>query len=147
MQGWEWLLWASPLSTQFLQLSLSPLGVTVSKAGYDPQTCSTNFKILLHSRDSSASSNAQGSPAVAAQSLSRVWLCNPMDWSMPGFPVLHNRQEFVQTLAHCIGDAIQPSHPLSPSPHALNFSQHQSQFQWIGFLHQVAKILEFQHQS
>ena len=52
---------------------LSPPGVTVSKAGHDPQTCSpTNLKILLHCRDSSTSSNALCSNAVAAQSLSRV---------------------------------------------------------------------------
>ena len=47
-------------------------------------------------------------------------------------------------------DAIQPSHPLlSPSPPALNLSQHQGLFKWISPLHQVAKVLEFQlqHQS
>ena len=47
-----------------------------------------------------------------------------------------------------IGDAIQPSHPLSPSsPSASNLSQHKGLFQWVGFLHQVAKILELQHHS
>ena len=48
------------------------------------------------------------------------------------------------------GDAIQPSHPLSsPSPPAFNTSQHQSLFQWVNSLHEVAKVLEFQlqHQS
>ena len=47
-------------------------------------------------------------------------------------------------------DAIQPSHPLlSPSPPALNLSQHQGLFKWVSSLHQVAKVLEFQlqHQS
>ena len=45
--------------------------------------------------------------------------CNPMD--MPGFPVLHHLLEFAQTHVHWVGDAIQPSHPLSsPSPPALN---------------------------
>ena len=51
---------------------------------------------------------------------------------------------------HCVGDAIQPSHPLSsPSPPALNLSQHQGLFQWVSSSHQVAKGLEFQlqHQS
>ena len=50
---------------------------------------------------------------------------------------------------HWVGDAIQPSHPLSsPSP-ALNLSQHQGLFQWVNSLHQVARGLEFQlqHQS
>ena len=53
-------------------------------------------------------------------------LCNPMDCSMPGLPVHHQLPEFTQTHAHQIGDAIQPSHPLSPpSPPAFNLSQHQ----------------------
>ena len=41
-------------------------------------------------------------------------LCNPMDCSMPGFRVLHYLLEFVQTRVHWVGDALQPSHPLSP---------------------------------
>ena len=47
------------------------------------------------------------------QSLSRVWLCNPMDCSTPGFPVLHYLLEFAQTHVHWVSDAIQPSYPLS----------------------------------
>ena len=50
-----------------------------------------------------------------------------------------------QTHVHRVGDAIQPSHPLSsPSPPAPNPSQHQSLFQWVNSLHEVAKVLEFQ---
>ena len=53
-------------------------------------------------------------------------LCDPMDYSMPGFPVLHGLLEFAQIHVHWVNDAIQPSHPLSsPSPPALNLSQHQ----------------------
>ena len=64
--------------------------------------------------------------------------------SMPGFPVLHYLPEFAQTCVHWIGDAIQPSHPLLPTSHlALSLSQHQGFFQWIGFLHQVAKYWSF----
>ena len=77
-------------------------------------------------------------------------LCDPMDCSMPGFPVFHYLPEFAQTLVQQVGDAIQPSHPPSPSfPSAFNLSQHWSLFQWVGCLHQVTKILElqFQHQS
>ena len=75
-------------------------------------------------------------------------LCNPMDCSMPGFPVLHYLPEFSQTHVHWVRDAILPSHPLlPPSPPALNLSQHQKLFQWITFLYQVAKVLELQHQS
>ena len=57
-------------------------------------------------------------------------LCDPMNRSMPGLPVHHQLPEFTQTHVHRVGDAIQPSHPLSsPSPSAPNPSQHQSLFQ------------------
>ena len=77
-------------------------------------------------------------------------LCDPMNCSTPGLPVHHQLPEFTQIPVHWVGDAIQPSHPLSsPSPPAPNPSQHQSLFQWVNSLHQVAKVLEFQlqHQS
>ena len=90
-------------------------------------------------------------PAAVVQSLKLcLTLCNPMDCSTPGFPVLHYFLEFTQTYVHSIGDAIQPSHPLSsPSPPAFSLSQHQDLFQWVGFSHQVARVLEIQlqHQS
>ena len=76
--------------------------------------------------------------------------CDPMNHSTPGLPVHHQLPESTQTLVHRVGDAIQPSHPLSsPSPPALNLSQHQGLFQWVSSSHQVAKVLEFQfqHQS
>ena len=72
-------------------------------------------------------------------------LCNPMDCSMPGFPVLRHLSEFAQTHVLWVGDAIQPSHPLSsPFPPAFNLSQHQGPFQWVSSSYQVAKVLEFQ---
>ena len=72
-------------------------------------------------------------------------LCDPMDYSMPGFPVHHQLPEPTYTHVHHLGDAIQPSHPLSsPSPPAPNPSQHQSLFQWVNSSHEVAKVLEFQ---
>ena len=56
-------------------------------------------------------------------------LCDPMNRSTPGLPVHHHLPEFTQTHVHRVGDAIQPSHPLSsPSPPAPNPSQHQSFF-------------------
>ena len=62
-------------------------------------------------------------------------LCNPLNWSMPGLPVHHQLPEFTQTHVHRVGDAIQPSHPLSsPSSPAPNPAQHQSLFQWVNFL-------------
>ena len=77
-------------------------------------------------------------------------LCDPMDCSTPGFPVLHHLLEFAQNHVHWVDDAIQPSHPLSsPSHPTLDLSQHQGLFQWVSSSHQVAKVLELQpqHQS
>ena len=72
-------------------------------------------------------------------------LYDPMDCSMPGQPAHHQLPEFTQTYVHWIGDVIQPSYPLSsPSSPAFNLSQHQGIFKWVNFLHQVAKILQFQ---
>ena len=60
-------------------------------------------------------------------------LCNPMDCSAPTFPVLYHLPELGKTHVHWVGDAIQPSRPLSsPSPPAFTLSWHQSLFQWIG---------------
>ena len=77
-------------------------------------------------------------------------LCDPMNHSTPGLPVHHKLLEITQIHAHQVGDAIQPSHPLSsPSPPAPSPSQHQGLFQWVNSSHEVAKVLEFQlqHQS
>ena len=72
-------------------------------------------------------------------------LCNPMNHSTPGLPVHHQLPEFTQTHVHWVGDAIQPSHPLSsPSPPTPNHSQHHGLFQWVNSSHEVAKVLEFQ---
>ena len=81
----------------------------------------------------------------SVQSLSRVWLCDPMNRSTPGLPVYHQLPEFTQTRVHRVRDTIQASHPLSShSPPAPNPSQHQSLFQWVNSSHEVAKVLEFQ---
>ena len=67
-----------------------------------------------------------------------------MNHSTPGLPVHHQLPEFTQTHVHWVGDAIQPSHPLSsPSRPALNLSQHQGLFKWVSSLHQVAKYWSF----
>ena len=71
-------------------------------------------------------------------------------WSGVPLPVHHQLPEFTQTHVHEVGDAIQPSYPLSsPSPPALKLSQHQGLFRWVSSSHLVAKVLEFQlqHQS
>ena len=70
-----------------------------------------------------------------------------MDCSMPGLPVHHRLLELTQTHVHLVGDAIQPSHPLSsPSPPAFNLSQHQGLFKWVSSSHEVAKVSGFQLQ-
>ena len=77
-------------------------------------------------------------------------LCDPTDCSTPGLPVRHQLPKFTQTHSHWVSDASQPSYPLSsPSPPALNLSQHQGLFKGVSSLHQVTKVLEFQlqHQS
>ena len=77
---------------------------------------------------------------------SRPTLCSPEDCSTSGLPGLHCVQEPAQTHGHWISIAIQPSHPLSPPSPALNLSKHQGLFQWVGSLHQEAKVLELQLQ-
>ena len=79
----------------------------------------------------------------SVQSQSCLTLCDPMNHSTPGLPVHHQLPQSTQTHVHCVGDAIQPSHPpLFPSPPALNLSQ--GLFKWVSSSDQVAKVLEFQ---
>ena len=97
------------------------------------ETEATNYFIQF-------SSVAQSCPA----------LCDPMSHSTPGLHVHHQFLESTQTHAHGVSDAIQPFYALlSPSPPALNLSQHQGLFKWVSSSYQVAKVLEFQlqHQS
>ena len=87
------------------------------------------------------------SQSVSSVTQSCLTLSNPIYCSTPGFPVHPQLPEFTQTHLHWVGDAIQPSHPLSsPSPPTFNLSQHQGLFKWVSSLHQVAKVLEFQLQ-
>ena len=101
---------------------------------------STDWMKTIHIREFSSVQSLSWGPT----------LCDLMNCSTPDFPVHHQHPEFTQTHIHWIGDAIQPSHPLSsPSPPIFNLSQHQGLFQWVSSSHQVAKVLEFQlqHQS
>ena len=78
--------------------------------------------------------------SVSSVAQSCLTLCDPMNHSTPGLPVHHQLPESTQSHVHWVGDAIQPSHPLSsPSP-ALSLSQHQGLFQWVSSSHQVAKV-------
>ena len=61
-------------------------------------------------------------------------LCDPMNRSTPGLSVHHQLLEITQTHVHCVGDAIQQSHPLSsPSPPTFSLSQHQGLFKMSQF--------------
>ena len=89
-------------------------------------------------------------PRATAQSSSVTQscliLCNPMNCNTPGFPVHHQLPDLPQTHVNRVGDAIQPSHPLSTHSPAFNLSQHQGLFQWGNSSHQLVKVLEFQLQ-
>ena len=115
--------------------------IILNKTRYwTPTSNNTTFKCIEVSHDDKFSSVAQ----LCAT------LCDPMDCSTPGFPVHHHLLELTQTQVHYVGDAIQPSHPLSsPSLSTFNLSQHQGLFKYISSSHQVANVLEFQlqHQS
>ena len=83
-------------------------------------------------------SSVQFSHSVVSGSL---W---PHQLQHAGLPVHHQLSEFTQTHVHWVRDTIQPSQPLSsPSPPALNLTQHQGLFQWVSSSHQVAKYWSF----
>ena len=85
-----------------------------------PKTVLGELNIHMPRNEAQLSSVTQSCPT----------LCDPTNWSTPGLLVHHHLPEFTQTHVHGVGDAIQPSHPLSsPSPPALNLSQHQGLFQ------------------
>ena len=71
-------------------------------------------------------------------------LCNPMDCSTLGFPVLHYLPDFAQTHVHWVRDAVQLAHPLLPPPFDFHLSQHQGLFQWVSSSHLLADVLELQ---
>ena len=108
----------------------------IRKTGFLMPACTPFPEVLVGSR------NHCSVRSVMSDSL------RPMDCSTPGLPVHHQFPEFTQTYVHWVGDAIQPSHPLSSSsPPTFNLSQHQGFFKWVSSLHQVAKVLEFQLQQ
>ena len=130
-----------PLKILFIKTScliglIPPLPfILPPKALYSTWTNKTQRQECEISSVNSVSSVAQSCPT----------LCDPMNHSTPGLPVHHQLPEFIQSHVHQVGDAIQPSHPLSPpSPPAPNPSQHQGLFQLVNSSHEVAKVLEFQ---
>ena len=106
--------------------------------------CKEKYKIMSCSIESISQRLLFFSHSVTSDSL---W---PHELQYVRLPVLHYLPEFAQTHVHLGGDAIQPSHLLSPTtPPALNLFQQQGLFQWVSFSHQVAKVseLQLQHQS
>ena len=103
-----------------------------------------SFPLCVHSLFSMSVSHSVQFSSVTQ---SCPTLCDPMNRSTPGLPVHHQLPESTQTHVHWVGDAIQPSHPLSsPSLPDLNLSQHHSLLKWVSSLQKVAKVLEFQLQ-
>ena len=87
--------------------------------------------VLVTKYDSSGSVITVFIKIVSSVTQSFLTLCNPMDCSKLGLPVHHQLTKLAQTHVHQVGDAIQPSHPLSsPSPPAFSLSQHQGLFHW-----------------
>ena len=133
-------------STLDIQKCLMNSGHTINSVKF--RHCIFFFQIVIESLRLKTIwillSSVQFSCSVMSDSL---W---PLEFILPSFPVHHQFLEFTQTHVHWVGDAIQPSHPLSsPSPPAFNLTQHQGLFQWVSSSHQVAEGLEFQlqHQS
>ena len=136
MSHWRLRRWlAFFINNFFFLLHHAAWGTLIPHPGIEPDLWQWKHRVLTTGLPVQFSSVAQ----------SCLTLCNPMNCNTPGLPVHHQLPKFTQTHVHRVGDAIQPSHPLSfPSPPALNSSQHQSLFQWVISSHEVAKVLDFQ---
>ena len=118
--------------------------IALARTSYTLLKKNSEITILVLILEKNIPSFIWGLMFSSVQSLSHVWLCDSMDCSTPGLPVHHQLPELTQTHVYRVGDAIQPSHPLSaPSPPTFNCSQHQGLFQWISSLHQVIKYWSF----
>ena len=90
----------------------------------EPRNKPTHLKLII------VQQRRQEYVVVVVQSPRCPTLCDPMDCSSPGLPVTHHLLKFAEVHVHCIGDAIQTSHPLtSSSPSVINLTQHQGLFQ------------------
>ena len=143
--------WAPALESLIQSVWVCDLTTCISyKCPVDAAGLGTPLGEPLHSSQSSPLAHHWVEVQFSSVAQSCLTLSNPMDCGTPGFPVHHQLPELTQTHVHRVGDATQPSHPLSsPSPPPLNLSHHQGLFQWVSSSQQVAKGLEFQlpHQS
>ena len=146
----RWLAWQSPLSlvNSLWPPNLRALGVAKGArwsdcrtdwlclwCGFSLSECPTQVSVRQYKyKQINKSLSHWGIYRFSSVQFSSVaqscpTLCDPMNRSTPGLPVHHQLPEFTQTHAHQVGDAIQPSRPLSPPSPAPNPSQHQGIFQ------------------
>ena len=145
----EWVAISSPRgSSRFRDLTHISCGSCTADRFFTTEPPRKPFKLLIASCFCII---FKWPGAYIVLQFSSVHLCptlRPHGLQHTRFPVHHQLPEFTQTHVHWVGDTIQPSHPLlSPFPPAFNLFQHQGLFKGVSSLHQVGKILEFQHRS
>ena len=145
--------WLSHGTGICLGFEIWPKGFTKWWTNLHPQQQLMRAVVSPHPRQhlvsyhSFSSSHSGRCVVVVVEFLSRVWLWNPVNYSMPGLPVPHCIPEFAQVSVPWVGYAVQPSHPLPPSsPFAFSLSQHQGLSQWVSSSHQVVQVSELQLQ-
>ena len=128
-EGPGWVLTQVSVSPESMCLTITlPPPCSPMSNGRVTSICQACFEALQRPRNLQSPFSLQ-SVQFSSVAQSYPTLGNPMNCSTPGFPVHHQLLEFTQTHVHRVSDAIQPSHPLSsPSPPALNLSQHQGLF-------------------
>ena len=156
----SWQIDAETMETVTDFISLGPKITADGDCSHEIKRClllgrkaMTNLDSMLTSRDITLMTKVCLVKAMvfpvqfSSVTQSCLTLCDFTNCSTPGLPVHHQLLELIQTHVHWVSDTIKLSYPLlSPSPPALNLSQHQGLFKWVSPLHQVAKVLEFQHQ-
>ena len=126
---------------EFAQTQWCHLTISSSVISSCPQSFSASGSFQMNQFFASGGQSIGTTASVQFSSVtqSSPTLCDPMYGSTPGLPVHHQHLESTQIHVHWVSDAIQPSHPLlSPSPPALNLSQHQGLFKWVSSSHQVS---------
>ena len=139
-------IYIKQIINEFLTFVLNVHSLVCILHSWHISVCTRHMFLVVTKLDSAALDFSSVQFSSVAQSCPT--LCDPMGCNIPGFPVHHQHPELAQTHVHWVGDAIQPSCPLSsPSPPASNLPQHQGLSQWVSSSHQVAKVLVFKHQS